>query len=84
MSSMRSELADGESCDVAMRTAPLLQLILKGESRGEDPDEEVQACPYCEVEGSEWELQCSGCQADIPFCIASGKSCSAHSRLAAA
>ena len=32
----------------------------------------MQICPYCEVEGSEWELQCHNCQANIPFCIASG------------
>ena len=47
--------------------------------RGEDPDEEVQACPFCEVEGSEWDLQCASCQADIPFCIASGATpCQCH------
>ena len=40
---------------------------------GEDPDEDVVACPFCEVEGSEWELDCSSCSKQVPFCIASGK-----------
>ena len=40
---------------------------------GEDPDEEVVACPFCEVEGSEWELECSSCSKQVPFCIASGE-----------
>ena len=40
--------------------------------RGEDPDEDLQPCPFCEVEGSEWELTCSSCSKQLPFCIASG------------
>ena len=32
----------------------------------------MAACPFCEVEGSEWELECSSCNKQLPFCIASG------------
>lgn len=36
-------------------------------------EDELSACPFCQLPGPDTELQCVSCQNIIPFCIASGK-----------
>lgn len=47
--------------------------------RAEEEEEATSACPFCGAQGPETELDCVQCQNIIPFCIASGEPCQAHS-----
>lgn len=41
--------------------------------RGEEPPEQLVECCWCAALGPETDLQCGGCQNQIPFCVVTGK-----------
>jgi WD repeat-containing protein 19 len=49
-----------------------IELMVRKPDRGEEPQERLAACPYCQLPGPEGELQCISCQNTIPFDIATG------------
>jgi len=57
---------------VSERYRKKLELIVRKPERGDDLDPPLAPCPYCNLPGPDTELQCAGCQAIIPFDIATG------------
>jgi WD repeat-containing protein 19 len=49
-----------------------IELMVRKPDRGEEPQERLAACPFCQLPGPEGELQCISCQNTIPFDIATG------------
>nr|CAD2134648.1 unnamed protein product [Meloidogyne enterolobii] len=48
-------------------------VVRKFGQNAEDPNERLQPCPYCGTPVNEFNLSCSNCQANIPYCILTGK-----------
>ncbi|WIA17827.1 hypothetical protein OEZ85_009333 [Tetradesmus obliquus] len=49
-----------------------IELMVRKPDRGEEPQERLASCPFCQLPGPEGELQCISCQNTIPFDIATG------------
>ncbi|KAF7634437.1 hypothetical protein Mgra_00006192 [Meloidogyne graminicola] len=48
-------------------------VVRKFGQNSEDPEERLQPCPYCGTSVNEFMLGCNNCQANIPYCILTGR-----------
>ena len=47
-------------------------MVRKPDRDAEEAEETMVDCPFCTMPGPETELQCVGCQKQIPFDVATG------------
>ena len=50
-----------------------LETIVRKAENVSDKPEILTACPECATETKEFDLSCSGCKMNIPYCIVTGK-----------
>lgn len=58
---------------VAVKYKKKIELMVRKPDKGEELEETLVDCPFCNMPGPETELQCISCQNLIPFDIATGK-----------
>jgi len=49
------------------------QIVRKTGSQVEDEEEDSTPCPYCDFDLLNFELVCSSCRNNVPYCIATGR-----------
>ncbi|KAF8062105.1 WDR19 [Scenedesmus sp. PABB004] len=58
---------------VSERHRKKIELMVRKPDRGDEPPPGLAPCPFCALPGPDTELQCVGCQSELPFDIATGK-----------